>query len=300
MLSGLIQQNLEIRGTWPLRTERPGRLREIGSNALAASIILVARPRSINAPISTRRDFINTLKKELPSALKNLQEAGIAPVDMAQSAIGPGMAVFSRYSKVLEADGTQMTVRTALQIINQELDSYFSEQEADIDKETRFCIAWFEQYGWNEGPFGDANTLATAKGTAVNALERAGGVYSKAGKVRLLKRKELDEDWDPTTDKKLTVWECVHYLIKALDEKGESGAADIIRKIGSYAEPVKELAYRLYALCEKKKWTEDGLSYNSLISSWQSITDKAQFAEEVSEETKKKLKEKSQKTLNNL
>jgi len=192
-----------------------------------------------------------------------------------------------------------MTVRTALQLINQELDAYFTEQESDMDKETRFCIAWYEQFGWKEAAFGDANTLATAKGTAVNALENAGVIYAKAGKVRLLKRTEFDVDWDPTTDK-FTVWECVHYIIKALDEKGEAGAADIIRKIGGYAEPVKELAYRLYALCEKKKWTEDGLSYNSLISSWQSITDKAQFAAEISEKTKKDIKDKSQKTLNDL
>src|SRR3989338_864018 len=299
MLQGLINSGFKIVGTWPMRTERSARPRSVGSNALASSIVLVCRPRSENATIATRRDFITSLKKELPSALRNLQDAGIAPVDMAQSAIGPGMAVFSRYSKVLEADGNPMSVRTGLQIINQELDTYFTEQESDMYKETRFCIAWYEQFGWKEAAFGDANTLATAKGTAVNALENAGVIYAKAGKVRLLKRTEFDVDWDPTTDK-FTVWECVQYLIKALEDKGETGAAEILKKIGGFSEPVKELAYRLYALCEKKGWAEDGLAYNNLISSWQTVTDKAQFASEISESTKKKLKEKEQKTLTDL
>ncbi len=299
-LSSLVKAGFQITSTLPMRTEQSGGLRIVGRNSLASSIIVVCRPHSLNSPLSTRREFINSLKKELPSALKKLQEAGITPVDLAQSSIGPGMAVFSRYSKVLEADGNPMNVRTALQIINQELDSYFSEQEADMDKETRFCIAWYEQFGWKEAPFGDANTLATAKGTAVNALENAGVIYAKAGKVRLLRRTELDANWDPTTDKKLTVWECVQYLIKALEDKGENGAGKILKKIGGLSEPVKELAYRLYALCEKKRWTEDSLAYNNLISSWQSVTDKAQFAEQVSEETKKKLKDKSQKTLKDI
>jgi len=300
MLEGLLKSGFMITGTWPMRTERAARQRGNKSNALASSIIIVCRIKSDAAIISTRRDFINALKKELPSALKNLQHAGIAPVDMAQSAIGPGMGIFSRYSKVLEADGELMTIRTALQIINQELDSYLTEQESDMDKETRFCIAWYEQYGWSEAPFGDANTLATAKGTAINALEQAGVLYAKAGKVRLLKRNEFISDWDPTTDKKLTIWECVQYLIKALEDKGEAGAASILKKMGGLSEPVKELSYRLYALCEKNGWMEDGLAYNNLISSWQSVTDKAQFATEISESTKKKLKDKEQKTLNDL
>jgi len=296
MLQGLIKANFKVVGTWPIRTERFQGFKT-GKNYLASSIVIVCRPRSEDAPLSTRREFITNLKKELPSALKNLQDAGIAPVDMAQAAIGPGMAVFSRYSKVLEADGSPMSVRTALQIINQELDLYFSSQESEMDKETRFCIAWYEQFNWVEGPFGDANTLATAKGTAINALESAGVIKAKSGKVRLLKRDELAESWDPTKDKKITVWECVQHIIKTLEIKGESGAAEIMKKLGGQTEPVKELAYRLYSLCEKKGWAEDALSYNALISSWQSINDKVQFAEEVSKETKKTLKDKSQKTL---
>jgi len=297
MIQSLIESGFQITGTWPIKTEMQTRNNARETNALASSIVIVCRPRSEDAPLSTRREFINNLKKELPSALRNLQDAGIAPVDMAQAAIGPGMAVFSRYSKVLEADGSQMSVRTALQIINQELDSYLSSQESEMDKETRFCIAWYEQFGWNDGQFGDANTLATAKGTAVNALENAGVIKAKAGKVRLLKRNELQEGWDPTKDKKLTVWECVQHLIKILEKKGETGAAEIVKKLGGQTEPVKELAYRLFALCEKKGWAEDARVYNELISSWQSISDKAEFATIISERTKKTIKDKSQQRL---
>ncbi|MCX6666483.1 MAG: DUF1156 domain-containing protein [Euryarchaeota archaeon] len=297
MLKGLVNSGLQITGTWPIRTETKGRAVSINTNALASSIIIVCRKRKENAPLSTRREFINILKKEFISAIKNLQDTGIAPVDMAQSAIGPGIAVFSKYSKVLEADGSPMSVRTALQIINQELDAYLTEQESEMDKETRFCVAWYEQFGWNDGSFGDANTLATAKGTAVNALENAGVVFAKGGKVRLLKRDELEENWDPTKDKKLTVWECIQHSVKKLEEEGESGSAEIIRKIGGLAESVKDLAYRLYSLCEKKGWAEDGLAYNSLISSWQSITDKAEFGERISEKRKKSIKDEAQKTL---
>ncbi|MBE3095473.1 MAG: DUF1156 domain-containing protein [Actinobacteria bacterium] len=297
ILQSLINAGYIISGTWPIRTEMVSRQLSIGSNALTSSILIVCRVRSELASLSTRRDFIKELKKEFPPALKNLQDAGIAPVDMAQSAIGPGMAVFSSFSKILEADGNPMTIKTALQIINQELDSYLVEQESEMDSLTRFCIAWFEQFGWNEGSFGDANTLATAKGTAVNALEQAGIVFAKAGKVRLLKRNELQQEWDPITDKRLTVWECVQYLIRKLEIEGEAGAANILKKIGGLSEPVKDLAYRLYSLCEKKGWAEDALAYNSLISSWQSVADKAQFAAGIDEATKKRLKDKSQRTL---
>lgn len=299
MLTGLIDANLRIVGTWPMRTERSARPTSIGSNALASSIVIVCRPRSESAQISTRREFVNSLKKELPFSLSNLQKAVIAPVDMAQSAIGPGMAIFSRYSKVLEADGNPMTVRTALQIINQELDAYFTEQESEMDKETRFCIAWYQQFGWKEASFGLAEGLMKAQNTAINSLEAAGIVTAKGGKVRLLKRDELERNWDPTTNKKLTIWECAQHLIKSLEDKGENGAAEILEKIGGFSEPVKELAYRLYAISDKNGWTEDGIVYNNIISSWQSITDKAQFGE-ISEAKKKNLKDKTQRTLDDL
>jgi len=299
MLTGLIDANLRIVGTWPMRTERYLRPASIGSNSLASSIVIVCRPRPDHSPISTRREFINALRKELPPALVKLQAAGIAPVDMAQSVIGPGMAVFSKYSKVVEADGTKMSVRSALQIMNQELDAYFTEQESEMDKETRFCIAWYEQFGWKEASFGVAEGLMKAQNTAINSLEEAGIVAAKGGKVRLLRRDELESEWDPTTDKKLTVWESTQYLIKALENKGEVGAAEILSKIGGLSESVKELAYRLYAISEKKGWIEDGLAYNSLISSWQSIGDRAQYGE-ISEAKKKNLKDRSQKTLDEM
>lgn len=192
-----------------------------------------------------------------------------------------------------------MDVKTALQIINQELDLYLSEQETDMDKETRFCTAWFGQFGWKETPFGLAEGLMKAHNTAINSLESAGVVVAKTGRVRLLSRGELSDDWDPTTDKKLTVWECVQYLIKTLENKGEDGAADILRKLGGLSEPVKELAYRLYALCDKMNWTEDGRAYNNLVSSQQSVADKAQFGL-ISESKKKDLKNKAQRTLDEL
>ncbi|MFH0970172.1 MAG: DUF1156 domain-containing protein [Candidatus Diapherotrites archaeon] len=296
MLTSLIAAGFKVVGTWPMRTERFQGFKS-GKNYLASSVVIVCRPRNENAPIATRREFLSSLKKELPSALKNLQDADIAPVDLAQSAIGPGMAIFSRFSKVLEADGSPMSVRTALQLINQELSGFLSAQESDWDKETRFCIAWFEQFGWSDAPFGDANTLAQAKGTAVNGLERVGVVLARGGRVRLVKREDLSSEWDPLLDKHLTVWECVQHLIRILEEKGETEAAKILNKLGGLKETVKELAYALYAICEKKGWSEEGLAYNALISSWQSITDKAQFGEKTSAKTKQDLKDKSQKKL---
>jgi putative DNA methylase len=268
MLEGLLYAGFGITGTWPLRTERDQGLKT-GTNVLASSIILVCRPRSEEAAMTTRRDFINILKQELPSAIRTLQQGNIAPVDLAQAAIGPGMAAFSRYSKVLEADGTPMTVRSALALINQVLDEYLAAQEGEYDADTRWALAWFEQYGINEGPFGVAETLSRAKNTAVNALERAGILVSKAGKVRLLSRNELPNDWDPMKDKRLTVWEVTQQLIKRLVDKGsEEAAADLLRAVGGIGETARELAYRLYAICERKKWAQEALAYNSLVVAW--------------------------------
>lgn len=299
MLQSLIDSGFHITGTWSMRTERATGLKKV-ENSLASSIVIVCRPRQSDAPLGTRRELISELKKELPHALKNLQEAIIAPVDMAQAAIGPGMGVFTKYSKVLEADGSPMSVKTALQIINQELDAYLVAQEADMDRETRFCISWYEQFGWSDGSFGEANTLATAKGTAINTLEALGLVRAKTGRVRLVGRKEFPKEWDPLSGSKVPIWGCIQYLVKTLEDKGELAAADIIKKLGGLTDSVKELAYRLYSLAEKKGWAEDALRYNMLISSWQAITDKAQFAEFVSQEDKKTFKNKSQKTLDSL
>jgi putative DNA methylase len=272
MLEGLLQAGLSISGTWPIRTEASNRMRYQGSNALASSIALVCRSRSEDATLSTRKVFLAALRAELPLALRHLQQGNIAPVDLAQAAIGPGMGVFSRYSKVLEVDGRPMTVRMALGLINQVLDETLAEQEADFDAETRWALAWFEQHGMNPGPFGVAETLSKAKNTAVNGLVTAGLIMSKAGKVRLLDRGELPPDWSPATDRRLTVWEVTQHLIRALDTGGEAKAAELLYQVGGgLGETARELSYRLFTLCERKKWPKEALAYNALVISWPEI-----------------------------
>ncbi|MFH1702833.1 MAG: DUF1156 domain-containing protein [Nitrospirota bacterium] len=272
MLEGLLSARFTITGTWPIRTEREARSISIGSNALASSIILVCRPRPDNASLTTRRDFLTSLKKELPDALRKLQQGNIAPVDLAQASIGPGMAVFSRYSKVIEADGSPMKVRTALALINQTLDEVFVEQEGEFDSDTRWAVAWFEQYGMSEGPFGVAETLSKAKNTSVDALAQDGFLIAKGGKVRLLNGDELQVDWDPKRDKRLTIWEITHYLIRALEQHGDQGAAAILAKVGDLGEVARDLAYRLYTICERKGWAQEALAYNSIVISWPEIS----------------------------
>jgi putative DNA methylase len=272
MLESLLRCGFAVTGTWPMRTELSTRMLSSGTNALASSIVLVCRPRAGGAPLTTRRQFLATLKAELPLALRRLQQGNIAPVDLAQAAIGPGMGVFSRSAKVLEADGSAMTVRTALGLINQVLDETLAEQEADFDPETRWALAWFEQHGMNPGPFGVAETLSKAKNTAVNGLVTAGVITSRAGKVRLLDRDELTVDWDPVTDRRLTVWEITQYLIRALDTGGEPKAAELLRQVsGGLGETARELAYRLFSICERKRWPKEALAYNTLVVSWSEI-----------------------------
>ncbi|MBE9569154.1 MAG: DUF1156 domain-containing protein [Proteobacteria bacterium] len=268
MLEGLLRAGLAISRTWPMRTERPTGMK-VAVNALASSILIVCSLRPSDAPMTTRRDFLNSLKKEMSPALNTLQQGNIAPVDLAQSAIGPGMAVFSRYSKVLEADGTPMKVRSALALINQELDEYLTEQEGDYDADTRWALAWFEQQGMEDGPYGVAETLSKAKNTAVDGLVEAGIIVSKAGKVRILRRDELPEDWDPAADKRLTVWEVTQHLIRALVDKGsEEVAAALLKKVGALGDVARDLAYRLYTICDRKKWAQEALAYNSLVVAW--------------------------------
>jgi len=221
--------------------------------------------------MTTRKGFLAALRRELPPALRQLQQGNIAPVDLAQASIGPGMAVFSRYSRILETDGTPMTVRTALQIINQTLDEVLAEQEGDFDPETAWAVAWFEQFGFNDGPFGDAETLSKAKNTAVNALADAGIVKAGAGRARLLRVDELPADWDPAQDKRLTVWEVVHHLVRVMNTAGESGAAELVARLGGAADTARELAYRLYSVCERRKRPAEALSYNALVQSWPEI-----------------------------
>jgi putative DNA methylase len=222
-------------------------------------------------PSATRREFLTALKVELPVALAHLQRGNIAPVDLAQAAIGPGMAAYTRYSKVLDAEGKPLSVRQALSLINQTLDEALVEQEGDFDADSRFAVAWFEQSGFTQGEYGVAEVLSKAKNTSVSGMVEAGILASGHGKVRLLRPEEQAADWDPGTDKRLTAWEVVHQLIRALEAGGEGAAAALVAKLGSKAEVARELAYRLYTLCERKKRAAEALSYNGLVQSWPEI-----------------------------
>lgn len=271
-LDAVIHAGFAVTGTWPMRTELTNRMAGMDTNALASSIVLVCRPRTANVPTITRREFVSALKAELPQALAHLQRGNIAPVDLAQAAIGPGMAVYTHYAKVLDAEGKPLSVREALALINQILDEALAEQEGDFDADSRWALAWFEQCGFSPGEYGIAETLSTAKNTSVSGLVEAGIINSKAGKVRLLKPSELPDDWDPTTDKRLTNWEMVHHLIRVLEAGGEGAAAELVAKLGAKAETARELCYRLYTLCERKKRAAEALSYNGLVQSWPEIT----------------------------
>ena len=271
-LDAVIEAGFSVTGTWPMRTELGNRLIGMGTNALASSIVLVCRQRPSDAPLATRREFVAALKSELPVALTHLQRGNIAPVDLAQAAIGPGMAVYTRYAKVLDAAGNALSVREALVLINQTLDETLAQQEGDVDADSRLALAWFEQFGFDEGEYGIAEMLSKAKNTSVVGMVEAGILESKRGKVRLLKPEELPDDWDPTTDRRLTAWEIVHYLIRALEAGGESAAAALLAKLGAKAEVARELCYRLYTLCERKKRAAEALSYNALVQSWLEIT----------------------------
>lgn len=272
MLEGLIRSGFAITGTWPMRTEMVNRSVGQGSNALASSIVLVCRPRSVEASVASRRQFLNALRVELPLALKNLQHGSIAPVDLAQASIGPGMAIYSRYSKVVESDGTTLSVRTALQLINRALDEVLAEQEGEYDAETRWAIAWFEEYAMNPGEYGRAETLSKAKNTSVQSLVGAGFLEAKSGKVRLLSRDELAVTWNPKEQRHLTVWEVMQRMIHAQDKKGDTASGDILRRGGEKAAIARDLAYRLYTVCERKGWTQEALAYNSLVVSWSEIS----------------------------
>ena len=268
-LQGLVDTGWQIVGTVPMKTEGRTRMRGIGSNALASSIVLVCRPRPKEADVASRRDFLAALQRELPEALRNLQKGNIAPVDLAQAAIGPGMAVFSRYARVLESDGAPMGVRTALSLINQSLDEVLAEQEGEFDADTRWALAWFDRHGFAEGPYGEAEVFCTAKNTSVSGMVEAGILAAKGGKVRLLRGEELKKDWDPATDPRLTMWEVAHYLIRELDAGGAEGAGRLLARLTPLqADAARDLGYRLYALCERRKWAKDALAYNALVTTW--------------------------------
>lgn len=270
-LEAVNRAGFQLTGTWPMRTEMGNRQIAVGSNALASSIVLVCRKRPTDAPTISRREFLRELNAVLPEALDEMTKGSgedrspVAPVDLSQAIIGPGMAVFSKYSAVLEADGTPMSVRTALQLINRFL------AEDDFDHDTQFCLHWFDQNGWKEGRFGEADVLARAKGTSVDGVKQAGVVESGGGIVRLCKWSEYPTDWDPKTDTRQPVWEILHHLIRALRQDGESGAGRIYADVRGKSESVRQLAYRLYTLCERRGWAEDARAYNELITSWSGI-----------------------------
>ncbi len=271
-LDAVIRAGFAISGTWPIRSELATRNIGRGTNALASSIILVCRKRAAEAPTATRRDFVTALKAELPVALAHLQRGNIAPVDLAQAAIGPGMAVYTRYAKALDAEGKPLTVREALALINQTLDEALAEQEGDFDADSRWALTWFEQSAFAEGEYGVAEQLSKSKNTSVQAMSGKDGILeSKRGKVRLFRPEELKADWDPGTDPRLTAWEIVHHLIRVLASGGEGAAAGLVAKLGAKAEIARELAYRLYTFCERKKRAAEALAYNGLVQSWPEI-----------------------------
>ncbi len=273
LLEGMIGTGWEVTATWPIRTELANRMRGFESNALASSIVLALRPRSISAEAVGRRAFISTLKQEMPNALEKLQQGSIAPVDLAQAAIGPGMAIFSKYAQVLEVDGTAMSVRTALALINQVLDEVLSEQEGDFDSDTRFCVKWFSQFGWNESSFGIAESLAKAVNTSLANLERSGVFKASAGKARLLRPDEMTSNWDPEHDKHISIWEVAVRIAYALQSEGVKKAAEWSSLASGRVEldAVKELSYLLFSICEKKSWSEAATLFNGLGTSWMDI-----------------------------
>ena len=274
-LDAVLCSGLTVTGTWPVRTE--GDNRQIGNqaNALASSIVLVCRVRGDEATTVSRKDFLRELERSLPVAIAEMTAdpiAAIAPVDLAQACIGPGMAMFSRHKVVLEADGSAMSVHSALVHINRAIDDYFAHSEGELDAETRFCIGWFEQFGFSAGSFGIADVLARAKGTSVDGVREAGVVKAGKGDVRLLTVAEFPKDWDPTKDVRVPVWEASHHMCRALGiSEGDAGA--LLAKMPEKAEAIRLLAYRLYTLCERKGWAEHARAYNELITSWPAIVD---------------------------
>jgi putative DNA methylase len=273
LLEALISSGFQITATWPVRASQAWRMRSMGSNALASYIVLACRPRPANAPQTASTQFRQELKRTLPTALRHLQQGNIAPVDFAQAAIGPGMAVYSRYSRIIDSSGKPMGVRAALAIINQTLTEVLSELEDDFDADTRWAIAWFEQNGFAADNFGNAEILSKAKVTSVSGLQQAGIVTSKGGKVRLLRPDELASDWNPMTDHRNTVWGMTHHLLRIYhhEQAGDEATAALLRKLGSAGDVARELAYRLFNIAEKKKLSQEAQGYNALVLGWPEI-----------------------------
>ena len=275
-LEAVIQSGFEIVGTWPVRTEGATRMNSMGTNALASSVVLVCKKREGHSESISRREFQRELRDKMPDALETMigGETGntpIVPVDLAQAAIGPGMAIYSKYAAVLNQDGTRMSVHEALILINRSITDYLNPDSGNFDADTLFCDDWFSQYGWSQGQFGEADTLARAKGTSVEGVRDAGVIEAGGGKVRLLKWSEYPSDWDPKTDSRTPIWEACHQLIRVLNQEGESASGGLLARMPERGEPIRQLAYHLYTLCERKKWAEDARAYNELIGSWHAI-----------------------------
>ncbi|MDP2174055.1 MAG: hypothetical protein Q8J62_09810, partial [Candidatus Cloacimonadaceae bacterium] len=280
-LEAVIESDMAIVGTWPMQTELANKVSGIGSNMLASSIILVCRKRDDNTLSISRKDFLRKLSSSLPIALDAMingseTSSPVAPVDLAQATIGPGMAVYSKYKAILESDGSPMTVHTALILINKVLDEYFKEREGDWDNDTRFCLQWFSEYGWKEGAYGEAEVLATAKGLSVEGVRDSGVLIAGSGKVRLYRPAEYPSDWNPLKDDRTPVWEVLHQLIRAHQTSGESAAAEIASAVPQLAATARQLAFLLYTLCERQGWAEDARPYNDLVTAWLSIEKQAQ------------------------
>ena len=269
-LQAVIDAGLQVGGTWPLRTENRSRLVAQGTNALASSIVLACRPRPGSAATATRGEFIAALRQELPEAVRVLQSGNIRPVDMAQSTIGPGIRVFSRYERVMEADGSSMPVSAALAIINNVLGEVLDGAEADLDADTRFALTWFAEHGYSPGLSGDADSVARAKNTSLAGIGASGVGEARAGEFRLFERSELDPDWSPEEDDRATVWEATQYMAAAL-ERSESEAAELLNDLGSDGDRARQLAYLLYQVANDRGWASEAGVYDSLIAAWPSL-----------------------------
>ena len=282
-LHSVVESGFGISGTWPIRTEKQGRVIGYETNALASSIVLVCRRRRPDASTATRQGFVKALRRDLRGAILDFQRAGIAPVDLAQAAIGPGMGTYTGFAEVRTPAGQRVGVGEALSLINEVMEEILSGQEAQLDSDTRWAVAWYETHGFGTAPFGEANTLATAKNTSVAGLVEAGILHARSGQVRLLRPEELPEDWNPATDRRLTVWEMVQHLVRVLEGEGEIAAGKLLRRIGGQAGAARELAYRLYGVCERQKRTAEARAYNSLVISWPEL---ARIAQEERGETR--------------
>ena len=267
-LEAVTGSGFSITGTWPMRTERGHRMVSMEANALASSIVLVCRRRESDAPRATRQEFVKALRRDLRAAIFEFQKAGIAPVDLAQAAIGPGMAAYTGFAEVRRPGGHRVGVGEALALINEVLEEILGGQEAELDRDTRWAVAWYETHGFGVAPFGEANTLATAKNTSVEGLVEAGILRAGKGRVQLLRPDELPADWNPVTDRRLTVWETVLHLVRVLEGESEYAAGQLLRKIGGQAGAARELAYRLYGICDRQQRAAEARLYNALVISW--------------------------------